>query len=76
MGYHFAVEYAKRGANVIATARSLESMEGLSSVPGSITTMVLDVTKRDQVERVVADIISSAGCIDVLLNAGKLPSYR
>lgn len=68
MGYHFAAEYAKHGANVIATARSLESMAGLSSMPGTITTMVLDVTKRDQVERVVSDIISSAGCIDVLLN--------
>ena len=49
-----------------ATARRLESMEGFSY--DSIHRLPLDVTKDDDVYKVVQTIVDSEGGIDILVN--------
>ena len=59
----------KRGDKVAATARSLASIAGLKQEYGAnVLTLELDVTKRDQVKKAVADCHAHFGRLDIVLN--------
>ncbi|CAI5492262.1 unnamed protein product [Closterium sp. Naga37s-1] len=66
IGYALAEEYARRGAKVFATARSVEAMDGLQEQ--GVSTVKLDVTKEDDIKSAVDVIVKSAGQIDILVN--------
>ncbi|CAI5484675.1 unnamed protein product [Closterium sp. Yama58-4] len=66
IGYALAVEYARRGATVYATARRLEAMRGLQEQ--GVTIMKLDVTNEEDIQHAVETIMRDAGRVDVLVN--------
>ncbi|KIJ06641.1 hypothetical protein PAXINDRAFT_20164 [Paxillus involutus ATCC 200175] len=71
IGFSLCEEFATRGCIVYATSRKLESMEGLSHE--NIRKHALDVTKEDEIHKVVQTIIAETGRIDVVVNnAGAL----
>lgn len=58
--------FAMRGCRVFASARKLEKMADLADA--GIETLVLDVTRDEDVERAVAHVLATAGRIDILVN--------
>lgn len=57
------------GATVVATARQVDKLEPLMMrYPGNAVILELDVTKPDNVRGAVADAMSRAGHVDVLVN--------
>ncbi|KAF8310019.1 NAD-binding protein [Clavulina sp. PMI_390] len=60
-------EYARAGCIVYASARKLESLEGLAQT-GEIRKIQLDVNDVKNVEEVVKTIIDAEGRIDILVN--------
>ncbi|XP_063774266.1 dehydrogenase/reductase SDR family member 6 isoform X1 [Pseudophryne corroboree] len=63
IGHAAAIAFAKEGAQVIATDINEEKLKGLESYKG-IQTRVLDVTKKEQIEKLCQEIDK----IDVLFN--------
>ncbi|MGF7047108.1 short-subunit dehydrogenase [Paenibacillus sp. DS2015] len=60
---------SKQGAIPILIARSQDKLEAVANqLSGQYGLMVMDVTKQDQVQQVMKDIIHKYGRIDVLLN--------
>jgi short-subunit dehydrogenase len=56
-------------AKVVATARRVDAIEDLTKrYPGNAVVLPLDVTKRNSIERAVADTLVRVGHIDVLVN--------
>lgn len=53
---------------MIATARAVESMEGLRTLP-AVQLMQLDVCKSDSIKAAVAGVLKTAGRIDILVRA-------
>ncbi|KIM64547.1 hypothetical protein SCLCIDRAFT_15171 [Scleroderma citrinum Foug A] len=71
IGFHLCEQFAERGCIVYATSRRLESMEGFKHE--KIHTMVMDVTKDDDVQTVVQKVLADQGKIDIVVNnAGAL----
>ena len=66
MGHEAAILLAKEGHRVYAGARRMDRMADLADY--GITAVKLDVTKGDDNERVVNQVIGSEGRIDVLIN--------
>ena len=66
MGHEAAILLAKEGHRVYAGARRMDRMADLAD--HGITAVELDVTKGDDNERVVNQVIGSEGRIDVLIN--------
>lgn len=68
-GKLWAKEFLKRGDNVIATARNIESLNDLISEYGnSILPLQLDVTNREQCFEVVNRAYQHFGKLDVVIN--------
>ena len=68
-GRLLAEQLLKEGANVVATARNQDAIEGLRiRYPGNVTVLPLDVTDSDSIDRAVADTLGHVGHIDVLVN--------
>lgn len=72
-GKRLVASILNRGDRVIATARSLEKMQALYSLPGAnpstLRLMQLDITDSvDKIQRVVDDALSIWGRVDVLVN--------
>ncbi|GLI66159.1 hypothetical protein VaNZ11_009846 [Volvox africanus] len=62
-------ELVTRGVLVYATGLSLEAMALLrDSAPKQIRTMVMDVTRENQVQEVIDKVVAEAGGIDILIN--------
>ena len=61
-------EFAKRNCTVYATARNLESMDGLLASHANIRLLQLEVTSDESVQRAVDGVIANEGRIDVLVN--------
>jgi NAD(P)-dependent dehydrogenase (short-subunit alcohol dehydrogenase family) len=66
IGLALAREFASRGCRVFATARKPEVIENLKQE--GMETAALDVTSRDSIDACVAEVLSKAGRIDVLVN--------
>jgi len=66
IGRALAEEFLDTGHRVVATARRVETLEGLAGE--RVLTSHLDVTNADDIERVVGEALAWAGRIDVLVN--------
>ena len=66
IGHATAVLLAKKGAEVIATARRVDRLEELAQTPG-ITAIGCDITDETQVAS-LAEAVEAMGPIDVLIN--------
>jgi NAD(P)-dependent dehydrogenase (short-subunit alcohol dehydrogenase family) len=70
IGANIARELASAGARVAVSARTKDEVEGVAEEIGGAA-VVADVSKRDHVERMVAEVESQFGAIDLLVaNAG------
>lgn len=72
IGYQVALEYARRGAHVIATARTVGGLEDLNDaideIGGTVTCVPVDVTDYEAVDRLGGIIYERYGKLDVLLS--------
>ena len=63
-----------RGDKVVATARSVEALSGLADTYGdAVLRLALDVTKREQIETVIAQAHAYFGRLDVVINNAGYP---
>lgn len=77
IGYFLALELAKRGAHVIAVARTVGGLEELDDairdVGGTATLVPLDLTDMEAIDRLGGSIYERWGKLDILVaNAGVL----
>lgn len=69
LGHALALAFARAGCIVVATARSLASMEGLDAAHPNIHTLLqLDVVSPESRDRAVAAALERHGRIDILVN--------
>ena len=73
IGRRIAERFAGEGARVVATyvadpAAGQEVVDGIAAAGGEAVAMALDVSRRDEVERVVASTLERFGRIDILVN--------
>ncbi len=72
LGRELALEFARSGVKVAASARRADKLEALARDHVSIAVYPLDVTNAQAVENAVAEIEAGTGPIDLaILNAGK-----
>lgn len=72
IGRAIAKGFAERGARVVITGRDEASLNAavqeIANGRGSVTPIVCDVAKSDDIERLVANVMSDFGQIDTLVN--------
>jgi NAD(P)-dependent dehydrogenase (short-subunit alcohol dehydrogenase family) len=73
IGRRIAERFAGEGARVVATyvadhAAGQEVVDGIAAAGGEAVAIALDVSRRDEVERVVASALERFGRIDILVN--------
>ncbi|KAF3795311.1 NADPH-dependent 1-acyldihydroxyacetone phosphate reductase [Nymphaea thermarum] len=68
IGHALAVAFASKGCRVVATSRSLSSMEALDRTNAGIFLEELDVSSPDSIDRAINSVMSRYGRIDVLVN--------
>src|SRR5436305_12208376 len=72
LGVVWATALAEAGANIALTARSADLLEkvaiDLEGIGGNVSVHPGDVTSEHDVERVVAEVVSHHGSVDVLVN--------
>ena len=69
LGREVALNALRRGDRVVATARSVEAVEGLREFGADrVLTLELDVTRPEQVEQAVRRAEQRFGAVDVLCN--------
>ena len=78
IGKAIARELAKEGADVVIASRTVDQLEQSAreiedETGRRIIPMALDVTQRDQVDRVVADAAQQLGGLHILVNSASLP---
>ena len=78
IGKAIARELAREGADVAIASRTLADLERsaheIENDTGSrVTPLVLDVTQRDQVDRVTAEAAERLGGLHILVNSGAYP---
>ncbi|GJP38753.1 hypothetical protein CLOM_g23167 [Closterium sp. NIES-68] len=66
IGYAIAEEFHRRGANVFATSRRVDTMKGLKEK--GMHTLPLDVTSEPSIQAAVKEVTSATGRVDVLVN--------
>ena len=80
LGEHFALAFAKAGANLILTARSVDQLEAVGAACrecGSKVTIVPgDVSVEEDVNKVIKAGIDEQGQIDVLINNAGIADAR
>jgi NAD(P)-dependent dehydrogenase (short-subunit alcohol dehydrogenase family) len=74
IGRATAVEAARRGHRVFASARNLADLADLARPP-SIDTLALDVTDPESIAAAVSRVAAAAGRIDALVNAAGYAHY-
>ncbi len=78
IGKAIARELAREGADVVISARTLSDLESaaqeLEAETGRrVLPMQMDVTQRDQVDRVTAEVAQQLGGLHILVNSGSYP---
>ena len=78
IGKAIALELAREGADVVIASRTMSELEKSAKEIEDITgrrviPMVLDVTSREQVDRVIAETAGRLGGLDILVNSASLP---
>ncbi|MCI0811643.1 MAG: SDR family NAD(P)-dependent oxidoreductase, partial [Chloroflexi bacterium] len=78
IGKAIALELAREGVDVVIASRTLSALEKTAKEIEDITgrriiPMALDVTSREQVDRVMAEAASQLGGLDILVNSASLP---
>jgi len=72
LGLTFAKKFAKEGAKIIITDVSNNALENsiseLKSIGAEFTTYILDVTNKEQINDVMANVYNKYGRIDILVN--------
>ena len=73
IGRATAIKFASEGAQVVAVARRADKLAGVAreirSAGGVCKTIAADVTREQEIERVVRETVEALGGIDVLVNA-------
>jgi len=78
IGKAIALELAREGCDVVIASRTKsaldEAAKEIEDITGrKIIPMVLDVTSREDVDRVMAEAASQLGGLDILVNSASLP---
>ena len=78
IGKAIARELAEEGADVVIASRTLKELETTAQEIGDETgrrviPLVLDVTQREQVDRVIAEAAEKLGGLHILVNSASLP---
>jgi len=78
IGKAIALELAREGCDVVIASRTRSALEETAKEIEDITgrriiPMVLDVTSREDVDRVMADAAKQLGGLDILVNSASLP---
>ena len=72
IGKACAVEFARKGANLVLVARSGDKLEALareiSSFGVKTHTVIADVSREEDCKRMVEEVLTEFGKIDVLVN--------
>ena len=73
LGKGIAMELARRGATVVIASRKLEHLEGaaneiLEATGATVFAMPTDVRDSARVEKLIGDIVTQCGSIDILVN--------
>ncbi len=81
IGREVALAFAKEGAKVVVAARRLERLEELVEIgkdlPGEIFAVVTDVTKQEDIDKMIDKTVEKYAGVDVLVNnAGILDNYK
>jgi len=70
VGYGCALRFAEEGANVLACSRRLDRLEKLAKeaagMDGKVLTMTCDISKEEDLDKVVKKTISEFGKVDIL----------
>ena len=74
IGRAVALEAARRGHRVFASARKTEDLAGVE-IPGRLTPLRLDVTDPASVSEAVQEILRESGRIDALVNSAGFGQY-
>jgi short-subunit dehydrogenase len=79
IGRETALQFARRGAKVIAAARSESALNSLEQEirngGGDVTPVICDITDFDQVDRVADIAVQAYGRIDTWVNVAAVSSY-
>lgn len=68
IGRETALAFAAAGANVVAAARNADQLAGLAAAAPRIVTVPTDVTRDDDVRRLVEATLAKFGRVDILVN--------
>ena len=78
IGKAIALELAKEGCNVVVAARTQlaldESAKEIEDITGRrVIPMAMDVTSREEVDKVMSAAVNQLGGLDILVNSASLP---
>ena len=81
MGREMALLFASEGSRVVATDINKQGLEGLKKEAEAkgldITTIVADISKEEDVDKMVETAVSSYGALDILVNnAGIMDNFK
>lgn len=72
VGRGIALALASEGATIAAIGRTLEKCErtagAIAEAGGQAIALACDVSKRDEVDRVVGEVVAALGTVDILIN--------
>lgn len=75
LGRAIARRFARDGVKVVAAARSEGALQELATETSGIIPIVTDVTKKDDVKRMVETAVSQTGQLDILVNNAGLGHF-
>ncbi|MFB5618092.1 MAG: SDR family NAD(P)-dependent oxidoreductase, partial [Candidatus Nitrosomaritimum aestuariumsis] len=77
IGFETAKIFSKNGATVVITSKNVDQLENASNQLTDVFPISADITKEEEVEKVVEKTIEKFGRLDILVNnAGVLPKIK